>query len=119
MCVVGLCGHGSPALCHTLTNMWRTHLLARDQSYMPRQLISTRIFRGFFSSSSTLKKPYSKTLLQRRKFSSRSFSRGRSAPYERAKRGSFSKVEKMVFCKHRAQGADLKVKGAFGFSQDH
>ncbi|EDM00059.1 rCG35988 [Rattus norvegicus] len=64
--------------------------------------------------SSALKKPYSKTLLQRRKFSSRSFSRGRSAPNGRAKRGSFSKVEKMVFCKHRAQGANLKANGSHG-----
>lgn len=101
-----------PLPCRLLTKVCRKTLVARDQSYMPRQLTSARHLRGLWSRSSMRKMSYSKSRLQRRKFSSRYVSMERSCPPGRAKRGSFSKAEKMVFWKCRRQDAgDLEAKG--------
>lgn len=75
---------------------------------MPRQFSSTRALMGLSSIWAILKNSYSRTRLRRRKLSSWYFSLGRSPSRDEAKRGSFSKVEKMVFWKCRRPGtADL------------
>lgn len=80
-----------------LTSTCKKNLVARDQSYMPRHSISARTFGRLPSMSPTGRKSYSKTLLQRRKFSSWYFSTESWLPRGWAKRGSFSRAEKMVF----------------------
>lgn len=86
-------------------------MAARDQSYMPRHSISARTLGRLPSMSPKGRKSYSKTLLQRRKFSSWYFSTESRLPRGWAKRGSFSRAEKMAFWKCSRWGiADLEAK---------